>query len=263
MYNENGTVYTEEHSISFGDIVLKSYEGVSYEDFESFANTWEDWHLIPSSRPSIAHPTVATKFIEIPGTDGMIDLTDYLTGRPVYGQRQGSLNFLVANYFETWETIREKIVSMLHGKRLKMRLMDDPDYYYEGRFSVGQWESGSNNSAISITYQLDPYKKRIRANGSMPQLWDTFNFEKDYDYYTVMSPLSVNGTKDYTIISGELEFSPVVTWVSGEVTLTFGGVTKTLSSAGTEILGKSSPGNNILHAEGNGSASISWREEAL
>jgi hypothetical protein len=263
MYSENGTTYNEEHSISFGDIVTRTSDGVPYEDFETLANTWEDWHLIPSSRPSIAHPNVVTKFVEIPGIDGAIDLTNYLTGKPVYGQRQGSINFIVVNYFETWETIRENIVMMLHGKRLKMRLMDDPEYYYEGRFTVGQWESGSNNSAVSIGYQLDPYKKRIRANGSTPQLWDTFNFEKDYDYYTVMSTLSVDGENSYNIIAGDYSFAPVVTWISGEVSVTFGGVTKTLNSAGSETLGRSSFGNNTLSVSGNGSVKVSWREEAL
>ena len=167
MYSNNGVFYTEEHSVSFGDIVTRTSEGETYEDFDTIANTWEDWHLIPSSRPSIAPPTIITKYVDIPGFDGQLDLTDYLTGGPTYGPRTGSFNFIVVNGFENWETIRENIMSVLHGKRLKMRLMDDPNYYYEGRFTVGAWESGSNNSAISISYQLDPYKKGINFDESL------------------------------------------------------------------------------------------------
>ena len=61
MYSADGVFYTEEYSISFGDLYIPS--GESYTDFNTVANTWEDWHLIPSSKPSIAVPNVITKFI--------------------------------------------------------------------------------------------------------------------------------------------------------------------------------------------------------
>ena len=166
MYSANETYYTEEHSVSFGDLYTPS--GQSSMAFNVVANTWEDWHLVPSSRPAIAQPGIITKFVEIPGADGMLDLTTYLTGGITYNQRQGSLNFVVANNIENWETIREKMVRVLHGKRIKMKLEDDPSYYYEGRFTVGNWESGASNSAISISYQLDPHKKRISDGAVIP-----------------------------------------------------------------------------------------------
>ena len=99
MYRANGTYYTEEHSVSFGDLVTRTSGGYTYTEFSKVANTWTDWYLIPSSRLSVAHPTIVTKFIEVPGSDGMLDLTTYLTGRPVYGQRQGSFSFNVDNFY--------------------------------------------------------------------------------------------------------------------------------------------------------------------
>lgn len=153
MYSGNGVVYNEEHSISFGD--------VSNQTFSASYNTWTDWHLIPSSRPSVAHPNPALKIIEVPGSDEPIDLTTFLTGNVNYGQRQGSWSFHVVNGFENWEAIRVKIVTAIHGKRFKVRLMDDPDYYYEGRLTVGSWESGAQMSSISINYQFNPYKTNI------------------------------------------------------------------------------------------------------
>ena len=71
MYYADGTYYTEEHSVSFGDLYVPS--GQSYTAFNVVANTWTDWHLIPSSRPAIAHPTVVTKFVENPGSDGLLE----------------------------------------------------------------------------------------------------------------------------------------------------------------------------------------------
>lgn len=263
MYQANGTYYTEDHSVSFGGLTTRSSGGVSYTDFTNYANTWSDWHLIPSSRPSIAHPTFVTKFVEIPGSDGMLDLSTFLTGRPTYGQRQGSLTFLVDNGHQQWETLRAEMVRILHGKKLKMRLMDDPTFYYDGYYTVGQWESGPDRSQIQISYTLDPYKIKINTQGSSPVLWDTFNFERDYDYYSVMSPLAISGSKNYTIFSGDYVFVPTVTWVSGSVSLSFGGVTQSLSSSGSKQLGRSTPGNNTLSVSGSGSVTITWRGGAL
>ena len=264
MYQANGTYYTEEHSISFGEIMLDNSTNLSV--FEVLANTWEDWHLIPSSRPSIVPPPVVTKYIEIPGSDGVIDLSEYLTGKATYGARNGSLSFVVDNDHESWETIRQNMINYLHGKKVKMRLEDDPYYFYEGRFTVGNWESGADHSSISITYNLDPFKYRIEATGSdYPTLWDPFNFETDYDYSVLSPNVTVNNnTKTFNIYSGDYPFAPSAIWVSGTTTVSFGGVTKTISSSlRSAELGKSTYGANILSVSGIGSVKINWRGGSL
>ena len=145
------------HSITFGDFQNNVFVG---------KNTWEDWHLIPSSRPTVAQTGISTNFSEAPGRkDGPIDLTEYLTGSVVYTKRSGSFEFIVDNDHEYWETIRSKIVSYLHGKSMKMVLEDDQDYYYEGRFTVSEWRSESWNSKVIIGYTVNPRKYRIQHSG--------------------------------------------------------------------------------------------------
>ena len=160
------------HSITFGDGTLDS------KGHFTGKNTWDDWYLIPSSRPTVAQAPVQTTYVDIPGkADGPIDLTEYLTGAPVYGQRSGSFEFIVDNDHEYWETLRARIASYLHGKTMKMVLEDDPGYYYEGTFSLSDWKSESWNSKITINYALGPYKYRIKTGD--PWLWDPFNFDRD------------------------------------------------------------------------------------
>jgi hypothetical protein len=146
-----------------------------------------------------------------------------------------------------------------------MILQDDPDYYYEGRYTVGNWESGASNSAISISYQLDPYKIKILPEGTTPTLWDPFNFEEDYDYYIVLGDaVQVNGTaKTFDIYANDYPFSMTAEWVSGNVIVEFGGVVKTLSSAGSVTLGSAENGKNILRVSGNGSVKLLWRGGSL
>lgn len=140
------------HSITFGD-----------------KNTWTDWHLVPSSRPVINPPKPKVQYVDIPGADGSIDLTESLAGRPVFSDREGSLDFIVLNdlnvdnYNYNWIEVYTSIMQYLHGRRMKMILEDEPNYYYEGRFDVNNWSSDQNNSTISINYHLSPYKYEVTS----------------------------------------------------------------------------------------------------
>lgn len=163
------------HSITFGDGTLYPVGHPKQGQFAG-ANTWDDWHLIPSSRPTVVQAGVSTNFVDIPGRkDGPIDMSEYLTNGIVYTGRSGSFEFYVDNDHEYWETIRSKIVQYLHGKRMKMCLEDDPNYYYEGRFSLSEWKSGSWFSSVIINYVVGPYKYRITTGERW--IWDPFNFD--------------------------------------------------------------------------------------
>lgn len=129
------------HSITFGD-----------------KNTWDDWRLAPSSRPVFNPPAQKTKTLDIPGGNGIIDLSQSLTGYPVYQNRIGSFEFYVMNDFKPWHIAYSDIMDYLHGKTMRAFLEDDPEYYYEGRFTVNTWNSEKDWSKIVIDYSVGPYK---------------------------------------------------------------------------------------------------------
>lgn len=164
----SSTVYGGDHSLTF----------ITMDESES-RNTWTDWHLIPSSRLVVAEAGVSTNFIEIPGRGDPVDLTEYLVGKPVYGPRSGSWEFLVDNYHEYWDAIRTRIVNFIHGKRMRVILSDIPTRYWEGRFTVDNWQPGENFSQITINYVLDVHSYSIYKEGD-DWLWDPFNFDTDY-----------------------------------------------------------------------------------
>lgn len=269
MYQNSGTYYTLKHSISFGELIYEVMETDRehmYTTFVDLANTWDDWHLIPSSRLSVVNPPYIAKFVEIPGMDGALDLSTFLTGTPIFQQRKGSWSFEVDNGHEYWIDIRNKIVEALHGKRLKVRLMDDPEYFYEGTFTVGNWESGADHSKITIEYTLDPFKYLIYGQGTIDQMWDTFDFNVGHDHSHILGPygITVSGSsKTFTIIGTEYPFTPEAIWDSGNVTVSFNGYSKTLSSEGRKSLGKSMPGENTLVVSGNGKVHIEWKAVSL
>lgn len=173
-------------------------------------NTWDDWHLIPTSRPLVNPPSIKTSLIEIPGGDGVLNLTNVLAGRPTFKNRTGSWTFVVQNGFMDWATLYSEIMAHLHGQTLRAVLEDDPAYYYEGIFSVNQWKSDKDYSQIVIDYNVDPYKRKIISNGQ-DWLWDTFNFEtgviRDYSDLEVIDSLDV-------IIWNDMMVNTLTIWCS-------------------------------------------------
>lgn len=146
------------------------------DDFTSGLNTYDDWFLIPTSRPVFNPPAVKTKYIDIPGADGVIDLTETLRKCPVYNNREGSLEFIVENGHKNWSDAYSTVMDYIHGQYVKAVLEDDPEYYYEGRFFVNEWKSDKNWSLITLDYNLKPYKTNIHST-TEEWIWDTFNFE--------------------------------------------------------------------------------------
>jgi hypothetical protein len=169
------------HSITFGD-----------------KNTWDDWHLIPSSRPLFNPPTVKTKTIDIPGGNGVIDLSESLTGYPVFNNREGSIEFVIVDQDTSWVDIFSMISNYLHGRRMKAILEDDPGHYYEGRFSVNSWKSDKDWSKITIDYSVGPYKWELQSSLD-DWLWDTFSF--------VNGVIPTNFFKNLKVTHGQNKYS--------------------------------------------------------
>lgn len=154
------------HSVTFGD-----------------KNTWDDWRLVPASRPVFNPPAQKVKTLEIPGGDGVIDLSQSLTGYPVYQNRTGSIEFIVMNDFKPWHMAYSDIMDYLHGQKLRAILEDDPEYFYEGRFVVNAWKSEKDWSRITIDYDVGPYEELDSAISSGLYLKDVMNRQGEDFYY--------------------------------------------------------------------------------
>lgn len=181
-------------------------------------NTWDDWHLVPTSRPVVNPPKARTKYIEVPGADGFIDLSDMLTGQILYDNREGSWEFIVQPGQMLWSKVYSEIMQYIHGNFLKIILEDDPDFYYEGRLFVNQWLSDKNESKITIGYNLAPYKKYSLE--SRTWIWDTFNFETDIirEYKDML----VDGKLIVNVVGEKMASIPTII-SSSDITLIFNG----------------------------------------
>ena len=230
------------HSITFGE-----------------KNTWDDWHLIPSSRPVINPPKVKTEYVDLPGTDGSLDLSEVVAGQAVYENRTGTIEFIVQNEFDVtdeygtvypmvsetdtelgeWQDLHADIMESLHGQVLVMILEDDPDYYYEGTFALESWETGEHYSTVKISYDLYPYKHPL----------------EDVEY-------EVNGDCTVTLTGYDEPEVPTIIadTIDGDFSVTYNGSEYTLS-VGVNVIPElvMSAGINTLTFSGTGTAVITYR----
>lgn len=227
----------------------KSYHSITIGD----KNTWDDWHLVPTSRPLVNPPGVRANMVDIPGGDGSLDLTEALTGFPTYSNRTGSWEFIVMNDYGSWEARYSELMAYFHGKQFRAILDDDPNYYYEGRFSLSSWSSNKNWSTVVINYNVGPYKIELRASGE-DWLWDPFNFEQDTirDYKNIQ----VNGSLEFVIANDIMRVKPVIE-ASTAMTVTHSGHTYDLVAGENRPRGLVlHPGDNTLVFNGTGTVTI-------
>lgn len=179
------------------------YHSINFET----KNTWEDWHLVPSSRPTPVMPTQKTRYLDIPGLNGALDISNALTGYPIYNNREGSFEFYVMNDYPfktsdgttiaSWNELYSEIANYIHGKTMRMILEDDPTYYYIGRFFMKQWTSSVPRSTITIDYNVEPYKWSVFESADPNWLWDPFNFDNDYISSSVFRDITINFPNDF------------------------------------------------------------------
>lgn len=220
-------------------------------------NTWDDWHMVPSSRPVINPPEVVTEYIQIPGADGELDYTEALAGRPVLRNRKGSWEFIVMNGYQEWHQLYNSLLSYLHGKAFSIILEDEPDYEYTGRLSLNEWRSEEHNSKVTIDYVISPYKKFSSGNTSDWRWNDlTFNSNAYIIYYGMFD---VNDERQRDIYNPGLTSVEMSLTSTADMEIFFYGKTYYILAGTTEhtrIFLR--PGDNFATFKGTGRVTISY-----
>lgn len=162
-------------------------------------NLYDEWGLIPTSRPLVNPPEVKTTYVKNPGSDGSLDFTDNLTGETQYSSRKGSWEFWTRPE-DQWADIYSAVMNYLHGIEHDVILEDEPKSTYHGRLSVSSWKSDKHNSLLVIDYVLDPYKECSEDNPFLA-IEDWFT---DPDQYITLK--IKNGCKRVILLKNEKDY---------------------------------------------------------
>lgn len=158
-------------------------------------HSYKDWGLILKSRPEISPPSPKTVYVDIPASDGSLDLTESLTGEVKFENRKIKFEFTVLEARNRWSNIYSEILGHLHGQTMKVILDEDSAFYYVGRLQVDEWKSDKRTSTIVISGIVEPYKMQV-VSSTEDWLWDSFNFETDEIHE--WGSVEVDGTKSIT-----------------------------------------------------------------
>ena len=156
-------------------------------------------------------PEPKTYTVDIPGGNGVIDLTESLTGDVVYNNRHQEFDFALINV-EDFEKVKTKLSNFLHGKAFDYTMTMDPGYTYHGRFTIESYSHSAYADGI-----LGDIKVKIEANPYKIKAKETYR-------------LNATGGKLFRLESGRRPVHPIleceqptfVTWNGEEFTIPTG-----------------------------------------
>lgn len=199
-------------------------------------NTFDDWDLYITNTDIIGEPKQSTKYIEVPGRDGLLDLSTVISGRIIYTSREIKIQLAGARDKTTWNPALSILRNHINGKVCHFVFDDDPNYFWRGRVDIKDFSSALDLGKLTINIPTaDPYKYSVKSSAE-PWLWDPFNFTTDYITYIGAVTISESGS--ITIPHGHMPTCPdivVSDKTSTDFTLTYGGSTYYLSVGTNKI----------------------------
>lgn len=209
--------------------------------FNNEKSAYYDWNIV-LTKAEIPLPTPKTFTVDIKGADGVLDLSEVLTGDIPYNNRVIKLTFEMMDDTDYYNLISE-ISNYLHGKKITVNLTNDEDYYYVGRATINQWECVKRKGKIVIQVDCEPYKYAVIE--------------------TVRTVNVTNKTKTVTLSNSRKRVCPMLN-VTGTITLTINGVDYNLAEGKQQLINfRLVEGNNVVKVSGNGTITIIYRQGAL
>lgn len=210
--------------------------GVTFGEYHSY----NDLSLYLNSK-SISAPTVKTSTVEIEGGDGVLDLTEYF-GRVNYDNRTLSFEFTYIGEPSEFMTVFSALQNKLHGKKMRITLDDDPDYYYKGRVTLSAWKADKTTGTITVDVDAEPYKYKQNKTSVTD---------------------SVTDSADITLTNDVRSAVPLIT-TTADFTIVYNGTT-TVTTAGTFTIPtlELKEGNNVVSVTGTGDITFEWQEGRL
>ena len=209
--------------------------------FNNDKSAYLDWNMV-LTKVEMPMPNAKTSTINIQGADGVLDLSEALTGDVVYDNRVAKLTFELLDLSSYYDLISE-ISNYLHGKVVTFVLSKDDLYYYSGRASINSWECNKNKGKIVISVDCDPYKYELNETKLMVSV--------------------SNETKTMSLLNSRKKVCPSLN-VNGNITLTVDDYDYVLTSGTHQLLNFTLlEGINKVTISGNGTITICYRRGSL
>lgn len=231
--------------------------GVTIGDY----HTWKDWGLI-LQEVTVSSPEKKQYIVDIPGADGVLDLSSFLTnGDEKFENRIIRLKLAAETPSYTSMFLKaSKILNLIQGKKKKIILDDDRSYYYIGTCFIDKDRINPMITTFEIEIDIEPYKYE-RFSSLEKWVWDVFCFEdgiiRNY------KDLQVKGTRTLLIPGRRKKVVPVFE-CSEAMKLEYDGQSYDLPVGKSKILDlELGTGEHFLTFTGEGIVSVDYRGGCL
>lgn len=235
------------------------------ESSDKSFHTYDDWGLYITNTDCIGEPEQYTKYIEIPGRSGVLDLSEVLTGRQIYKSRPITIKLSGHDNKTAWDSIISTLRNEINGRVCQIIFDNDKGFYWRGRISINDFESIMSLGMFQIDIPAaDPYKYSIESSAE-PWLWDPFSFQTGV--ITYVDAIVVSGTRTVTIPHGYMPTCPefVVSNKTGTLTVACDGTSYELANGDNKIPSIYVGGDSdvSLTFSGNAKVQIVYRSGSL
>lgn len=194
----------------------------------------EDYNAI-MNYARITPPAIKENYVNIAGGNSSIDLTEAVGG-VVFEDGEIDFKFTLFD-----ADSKEQMKNDLHGRRMKIVLDREPEFYYEGRLSVISIKQTGNLYELCMKAKVKPYKM-----GRM-----------------LVHEEKIKGEKELVLFSKRMPVVPIIT-VVGSIAVSYMGIRFALETGIYEIPEVTfQDGMNRLKVSGSGTIRLEYREGQL
>lgn len=191
---------------------------------------------------STVEPTARRITVDVPGRDGLLDLSEY-AGKLSYSNRTLTIQLEGVMFINDFRDIQAELSRTVHDQECKIVLEYDREFYYVGRVSVSSSMSNPMHAVFTFTCDCEPYKYR--------------------EHITSLS-YDVEGERLLNIFNLHQKVIPTIS-VDADMSIEFNGMEFSLEKGNTyrtaDIL--FDKGFNELKCVGNGNIIVEFREGTI
>ena len=183
------------------------HNGVTFGNVHSY---WDLDLILTSAEIPPASPKEV--YVEIPGADGSVDMTEAL-GEVKYSDRTGVKFIFFMNpdgdlSDSAWEEKKTQVSNLLNGKSNIVVLDKDPDYYWQGRCKIDEISSSKRLRKIVVGARFAPYKlKRELTRETVTLTGNPVEIVLKNSRKTVCPTIICTGNSTLTVNGGDYAFS--------------------------------------------------------
>ena len=136
--------------------------GVTIKVGSASYHSFADFGLAIGNNDYIGEPEYESYYVDVPGRDGFLDLSETVSGRVIYKKRKISIEFGGMGTCNGWDATISNMRNLFHGKTVQLIFDNDTDWYWTGRAEINDYDRFRNMGTFKFEIpQADPFKYGI------------------------------------------------------------------------------------------------------